>query len=128
MSSDGMEHEEDEYSDRDASGEDDTDYIDANLAERADGVALDPALSLNDTPSHDVGYPGLPAQRWSGAYPSMMNTPILRADYIVLRFRDTLNHHLLARNPQAIRLCNIQSPDTQKNLSRCLTDTRWEST
>jgi hypothetical protein len=61
MSSDGMEHEEDEYSDRDASGEDDTDYIDANLAERADGVALDPALSLNDTPSHDVGYPGLPA-------------------------------------------------------------------
>jgi len=57
----GMEYEEDDYSDRDASGEDDTDYIDANLAERADGVALDPALSQNHPDPHDVGYPDVTA-------------------------------------------------------------------
>jgi len=56
-----MEYEEDDYSDRDASGEDDTDYIDANLAERADGVALDPALSQNHPDPHDVGYPDVTA-------------------------------------------------------------------
>lgn len=57
-----MEYEEDEYSDRDASGEDDTDYIDANLAERTDGVALDPALSFSNPDPHHVGYPDLPLQ------------------------------------------------------------------
>jgi hypothetical protein len=63
----GMEHDADDYSDRDASGEDDTDYIDANLAEKSDRVALDPALSQSDTNPYDVGYPAVPTQEYGYA-------------------------------------------------------------
>lgn len=40
-----MEQEEDDYSDRDASGEDDTDFVEANLSGKANVVLLDPALA-----------------------------------------------------------------------------------
>lgn len=55
-----MDQEEDEYSDRDASGEEDTDFVDVNLSSRVHGVALDPALNEQGGYSYHDGRQEMP--------------------------------------------------------------------
>jgi hypothetical protein len=59
-----MDEDEDGYSDRDASGEDDTDFIDAGLSSR---VAPDPALAEQGTTSNHNGY-AEDLQQYDGGY------------------------------------------------------------